>query len=76
MDLVLIIHKEIAVREELASALSDAGCGTLTVGTAEEGLALMGDASFPVAMVGLDLPGMSGFDLLAEARKRSTPRWK
>ncbi len=69
MDLVLIVHKEHAVRERLAAALSDAGCGTLTVGTAEEGLALMGDASFPVAMVGLDLPGMSGFDLLAETRR-------
>jgi len=69
MELVLIIHKEIAVMEELASALSDAGCGTLMVGTAEEGLALMGDASFPVAMVGLDLPGMSGFDLLMETKR-------
>ncbi len=69
MDLVLIIHREIAVREALASALSEAGCGALTAGTAEEGLALMGDASIPVALVGLHLPGMSGFDFLAEARK-------
>lgn len=69
MDLVLIVHKEHAVRKMLAAALSDAGCGTMTAGTAEEGLALMGGASFPVAMAGLDLPGMSGFDLLAETRR-------
>lgn len=29
----------------------------------------MGNASFPVAMVGIDLPGGSGFDLLAETRR-------
>lgn len=69
MDLVLIVHKDTAVREELASALSDAGCGTLAVGSAEEGLALMTDASFPVAMVGLDLPGMGGLELLKEMRR-------
>jgi len=69
MDLVLIVHKEAKVREELASALSEAGCGTLTIGTAEEGLSLMDDASFPVAIIGLDLPGMSGFDLLKEAKR-------
>ena len=69
MDLVLIIHREISVRETLASALSEAGCGALTAGTAEEGFALMGDASIPAALVGLHLPGMSGFGFLAEARK-------
>lgn len=69
MDLVLIIHKEIAVRKTLSAALSAAGCGTLTAGTAEEGLALMADAQVPVALAGLDLPGMSGLDLLAEARR-------
>ncbi|MEW6718915.1 MAG: diguanylate cyclase [Thermodesulfobacteriota bacterium] len=69
MDLILIVHKDAAVREELSSALSDAGCGTLAVGTAEEALGLMGDASFPAALIGLELPGMSGFDLLKEARR-------
>jgi diguanylate cyclase (GGDEF)-like protein len=69
MDLVLIVHKETSVRDAISSALSDTGCGTLAVGTAEEGLALMGDAMFPVAMIGLDLPGMIGIDLLKETKR-------
>ena len=69
MDLVLIVHKDPSAREELSSILSNAGCGTLAVGTAEEGLALMSDASFPVALVGVELPGMSGIGLLQETKR-------
>jgi diguanylate cyclase (GGDEF)-like protein len=69
MDLVLIVHKDSSVREELAAALSEAGCGVCAAGTAEEGLVLMRDASFPVAMVGLDLPGTDGLDFLRDAKR-------
>ena len=37
MDLVLIVHKDPAVRETLAAALSDASCGTLAVDVMDAG---------------------------------------
>ncbi len=70
MDQVLVVHGEDSIREALSSALSGAGCGAVPAGSAKEGLALVDGTAFPVAMVGLDLPGMSGIDFLLEARKR------
>ncbi len=69
MDLVLIVHKENSVREEISGVLSDTGCGTIAAGTAEEGLSRMGNATFPVVMIGLDFPGMGGIELLKETKR-------
>jgi diguanylate cyclase (GGDEF)-like protein len=70
MGLVLIVHGEKSIQEELSSALSDVGCAAFAAGTAEEGLALVDGTPFPVALVGLDLPGTGGIDFLKKAKRR------
>jgi len=43
----------------------------LPIGNAEEGLAIMGKGhAFKVVLSGMDLPGMSGLDFLAEVREK------
>ena len=68
-ELVLIIDEDGARREALSSMVAAAGCGTLTVGTAEEGLSLMNGSAYPVAMVGRDVYGNGGVELLAELKR-------
>jgi diguanylate cyclase (GGDEF)-like protein len=68
-QLILIVDADPAWRAALAAILAGAGCDSVGVATAEEGLSLMGGAAFPVAMTGLGLPGMDGIGFLAEARR-------
>jgi len=68
-DMVLIIDADGLEREALASMVSAAGCGTLGVATAEEGLSLMAGSFYPVALVGGDPHGVESPGLLREVKR-------
>lgn len=57
-------------RRALASLLTACGYVTHAVGSAEEALGLLEDAPSPAfILVDLDLPGMSGLDLIGKLRQ-------
>ncbi|MBV8890372.1 MAG: sigma-54-dependent Fis family transcriptional regulator, partial [Acidobacteria bacterium] len=67
---VLIIDDEAEIRESLRTLLEIDGYEVETAGTAEEGLARVGDRSFDLVLLDLALPDRNGLDLLAEVREQ------
>jgi CheY-like chemotaxis protein len=72
--LILVIEDENVSRRALARLLAARGYITEAVGTAEEAVAILAVGQPPqVALVDLDLPGMSGAELLPYLTQRSPP---
>jgi CheY-like chemotaxis protein len=72
--LVLVIEDENVSRKALGRLLARQGYTTETVGTAEEAVAVLAIGRLPsVALVDLDLPGMSGAELLAYLVQKAPP---
>jgi len=67
---VLVIDDEPAICASLSAFLEDYGFATSTAESAEEALDLMQNNTYDVCIVDLRLPGMSGEDLIIEARQR------
>jgi CheY-like chemotaxis protein len=64
---VLIVEDERVSRKALGTLLASSGYSTETVGSAEEALEIMNDGPTPeVALIDLDLPGMSGAELISK----------
>ena len=62
---VLIVEDEPSSRTALSRLLRQSGYANRAVGSAEEALQLIRDSGVPrVALVDLNLPGMSGLDLI------------
>ena len=63
---VLIVEDEVVSRRALAALLGHSGFATTAVGSAEEALATLtsGGPMPKVALIDLDLPGMSGGELI------------
>lgn len=74
---VLIVEDEMISRKALATLLSRLGYHATAVGSAEEALqSVEGEGAPEIALIDLDLPGMSGADLidrLARYDSRITP---
>ncbi|WP_244471067.1 response regulator [Microvirga massiliensis] len=67
---VLIVEDEFLVRDTIAGALEDAGFAVVEVGTAEEGLDIIGRRPIGVLFTDIRLPGsMDGWRLAEEARR-------
>ena len=63
---VLIVEDERIARRALAALLNHTGLQTAAVSSAEEALEILARGAMPkVALIDLDLPGMSGGELLA-----------
>ena len=67
---VLVIDDEPAICSSLSAFLEDYGFNASTAESAEEALDLMQNNSYDVCIVDMRLPGMSGEDLIVEARSR------
>ncbi len=67
---VLIIDDEPAICASLSAFLEDYGFRSSTAESAEEALDLMKNNTYDVCIVDLRLPGMSGEDLIIEAKTR------
>ena len=66
---ILVVDDEDDVREIIVAALTEDGHEVVATSNAEDGLKRLGEAHFEVAFVDLNLPGMSGFDLLDRYRR-------
>ncbi len=67
---VLVIDDEPAICSSLTAFLEDYGFNASSAESAEEALDLMKNNSFNVCIVDMRLPGMSGEDLIINARER------
>ncbi len=67
-DLVLVVDDTRAIRAHLELMLKDAGYSVITAGTGEEALELLKKNDVAVAIVDLEMPGMTGLELVAQAR--------
>lgn len=67
---VLLVDDEARLRDVLLRSIRSLGHDAAGAGTAEEALRLMAAQPRDVAIVDLNLPGMSGMDLFAELRRR------
>jgi CheY-like chemotaxis protein len=65
---ILVIDDEPAICSSLSAFLEDYGFDASTAESAEEALELMKSTSFDVCIVDMRLPGMSGEELIIEAR--------
>ena len=67
---VLVVEDEHVSRKALTLLLNACGYDTLSAGSAEEAIRLLGSEQAPnIALVDVDLPGMSGLDLAARLEK-------
>jgi two-component system response regulator AtoC len=68
MAQILIIEDEVLLAKSLARALTGRGHDCITSVNAEEGLALLDRMPTDIALVDLQLPGMSGFEAMKKIR--------
>lgn len=73
MRKLLLVEDEIAIREFEAINLQRAGYTTVEAGSGEEALEIYeaDPASFDIALLDISMPGMDGFALCKELRRRS-----
>ncbi len=73
MRKLLLVEDEIAIREFEAINLQRAGYTAVQAGSGEEALEIYDIApdSFDIALLDISMPGMDGFELCKELRKRS-----
>jgi len=67
---VLIIDDEVAIRESLETLLQLEGYSVDSAGTAEDGLARIGEHNFDLVLLDLALPDRDGIDVLEELRRQ------
>ena len=67
---VLVIDDEPAICSSLSAFLEDYGFQASTAESAEEALDLMKNNTYDLCIVDLRLPGMSGEDLILQAKER------
>lgn len=65
---VLIVDDELSSRKVLATMLGDAGAPSRTAASAEEALRILGAGQFDAVLADLQMPGISGMELLSEVR--------
>ena len=72
MKKILIVEDEEAIREFEAINLKRSGYETVEAGTGEEALAIFEtEPDFDIALLDVSMPGMDGFTLCKELRKRT-----
>ena len=73
MRKLLLVEDEVAIREFEAINLQRAGYTAIQAGSGEEALEIydMAPDSFDIALLDISMPGMDGFELCKELRKRS-----
>lgn len=73
MRKLLLVEDEVAIREFEAINLQRAGYTAIQAGSGEEALQIydMAPDSFDIALLDISMPGMDGFELCKELRKRS-----
>ncbi|MBR2042812.1 MAG: response regulator transcription factor [Clostridia bacterium] len=73
MKKLLLVEDEVAIREFEAINLQRAGYTTVEAGSGEEALELYDcdPAGFDIALLDISMPGMDGFSLCKELRRRS-----
>ena len=72
MKKILIVEDEVAIREFEAINLTRVGYTTVDAGSGEEALSIYDETKdFDIALLDITMPGMDGFSLCKELRKRS-----
>ena len=72
MKKILIVEDEEAIREFEAINLRRSGYETVEAGSGEEALAIFdAEPDFDIALLDVSMPGMDGFTLCKELRKRT-----
>jgi len=67
---VLVVDDDLAIRQLLATKLKLCGFSTTACGSGEEALKLLSNQSFDAIISDLNMPGISGLELLAEAHRQ------
>jgi DNA-binding NtrC family response regulator len=68
---VLVVEDEVRVRDMLSRALKEMGFRSTLSPTAEAAFKLLGERSFDIVILDLNLPGMDGMEFLKRLRERS-----
>ena len=67
---ILIVDDDRSARNVLAAILTDAGVSCATVASGEEALEVIASQSFEAVLADLQMPGISGMELLAKIQTR------
>lgn len=67
---VLLVEDEVVLRMSTTDMLERLDCSVVAVGSGEEALKLLPEAGFDLLVTDLGLPGMSGTELAAQARRQ------
>ena len=68
---ILVVDDELSMREFLSILLEREGYDVAVAGSAEEALRLMDNSPFDLVLSDVNMPGLSGIELLARIRKQS-----
>jgi DNA-binding response OmpR family regulator len=72
MSLIFIVDDDPDVRELVAYKLIQAGHEVLSAANGQDALRLVPDAQAELLLLDVMMPGLSGFDVLAQLRARAT----
>ena len=72
MQRILLVEDNVDLRESLVLYLETEGFFVRSFHTAEDAESILDDAGFDIAVIDINLPGMSGFDLIKEIRDTNT----
>jgi two-component system response regulator PilR (NtrC family) len=68
---ILVVDDELSMREFLSILLEREGYDVTVAGSAEEALRMMESALFDLALSDVNMPGLSGIELLARIKEKS-----
>ena len=67
---ILLIESDLFLRDALRKAFANIGCIVDLVGSAEDGLELLGGEDFDIIIADTDLPGIDGLEFFTQAGSR------
>jgi putative nucleotidyltransferase with HDIG domain len=67
---VLVVDDDLAIRQLLATKLKFSGFSATACGSGEEALKILSNESFDAIISDLNMPGISGLEVLAEAHRK------
>ena len=71
---VLVVDSEVSTQRDVESTLAEIGCRVVLADRLDEGLERLGEESFDLILVGLDVAGQDGLRFCSQVRSREASR--
>lgn len=72
---ILVVDDDRFIREIISAVITDAGHTPVTAGRDEEALPILSEGGIDLVLTDVEMPGLNGFDLTREIRRRFPNDW-